>query len=39
MDTIVAFSAGSLIANLAAVLVWTSWVVWHRHQGQHVDWW
>jgi hypothetical protein len=39
MDVLVAWSIGSLGATGAAVLIWMSWVVWHRRRGEHVDWW
>ncbi len=39
MDALMAFSAGSLIANAAAILIWSSWVAWHRLQGEQTEWW
>jgi len=39
MDNLVAFAAGALVVNAIAVLIWTSWVAWHRMHGNHVKWW
>jgi hypothetical protein len=39
MEALVAYSAGSLIANVGAALMWASWVLWHRRHGKDVDWW
>ena len=39
MDILAAWSAGSLLASLGAIAIWTSWIAWHRVHGEHVDWW
>ena len=39
MDELAAFSAGIVIVNAAAALIWMSWVAWHRMHGEHVNWW
>jgi hypothetical protein len=39
MDILAAWSAGSLFASFGAIVIWASWVAWHRVHGEHVDWW
>jgi len=39
MDIVVAIAAGALVVNGIAVLIWTTWVAWHRMHGKHVNWW
>jgi len=39
MDALVMFSAGTLVVNAFAVVIWTTWVAWHRIHGEHVNWW
>jgi hypothetical protein len=39
MDELAAFSAGIVIVNAAAALIWMSWVAWNRMHGEHVNWW
>ena len=39
MEILAAWSAGSLIASIGAIAIWSSWVAWHRLHGEQVDWW
>jgi len=39
VEILAAWSAGSLIAAVGAIMIWASWVAWHRRHGERVDWW
>jgi len=38
-NLLLAWSVGSLAVVVGAILLRTSWMMWHRVRGRHVDWW
>jgi len=38
-NLLLAWSVGSLAVVAGAILLRTSWMMWHRVRGRHVDWW